>query len=118
MGNVKRSSITKTQLSDRFRESLVILGLTPVTAYELLGYTNPSTIYSINAGRCLPDLTRLLKLSTLRTPGGYRINIDWIITGEGEKLLPSKQTARNIKVEKILSTCSTKKISAIMTLLD
>lgn len=116
MPKIKRCS-TKA-FGDRFKESLTLLGLMPASACELLGYSNASTIYSVIAGRCLPDLTKLSVLAKLRTVSGRRINIDWLITGEGEKLLALKTSKANREVEAVLSKCSQKKIKALAVLLE
>ncbi|WP_204516174.1 hypothetical protein, partial [Aeromonas dhakensis] len=93
---------------ERFKEALELLDLTPATAFESLGYQTPSTLYSVVAGRCLPDLTRLLELSQLRAPSGYRVNFDWLITGAGEKLIieDGKEEQELSGIIRILSRCS------------
>lgn len=119
MSRKKRDEIYCDSFSHRFREALEILGESPVTVYEKLGYSTPSTLYSIASGRCLPDIARLAGLSELKSPGGYRINIDWLLTGRGEKLLiTSGARKKRHEIEDILERCTRKQLTALVTILD
>lgn len=118
MSREKRNTSEQKLICKRFGESMDLLNLKPSTAYSALGYSTPATLYSIVAGRCLPDLTKLSHLSKLQTPGGYRINLDWLITGTGKKVLP-KGNHSNItsKLEEMLANSERTKHNAMVALL-
>lgn len=119
MTRQKRSGSYCGAFAARFREALDLLGETPVTVYGKLGYSNPSTLYSIVSGRCLPDIAKLASLSELRCPNGRRVNIDWLLTGCGDKLLvvPTTKKKRS-KVEAILERCTQRQLAALLTVLE
>ncbi|MBU86038.1 hypothetical protein [Alcanivorax sp.] len=116
MSKRKRPSPDQKELCQRFKESLDFLGLTPASAYQKLGYTTPATIYTINAGRCLPDMTKLIALSRLKTPEGRRINIDWLVTGTGPKAYPAPEKETS-EIEALLSFTAKEKLDAVAVLL-
>ena len=118
MARRKRSADARLSISKRFKEGLFLLGQTPSSIYALLGYETPATIYSIVAGSVLPDVTRLIALSSITTSSGYRINIDWLITGVGEKLIASEgEEAEADIIATELRRCSLEKRNAIVALL-
>ena len=116
MSKPRRPSSDQKELCQRFKESLEFLGLTPASAYLKLGYTTPATIYSINAGRCLPDMTKLIVLSRLKTPEGRRVNIDWLVTGSGPKAYPVAANETS-EIEALLSFSTKEKLEAVAVLL-
>lgn len=123
MARQKRLASRKGPICDRLILVVEVhLGLTLSQAGEKLGYANPSTLYSIKAHRCLPDVEKLLALSKLMGTGGDRPNIDWIITGVGEPMLqkqpgPKDKTRVAALVETILRQ-SARKREALFALLD
>ncbi len=119
MAKQKRNPFERTQVCDRLKESLEILDLSPSAVYARIGYSTPATLYSVMAGRCLPDILKLIAISSLVTPGGYRINLDWLLTGEGRKLIPTDASAVNTSmVEETLACTSIRKQEAITVLLS
>lgn len=116
MSKRKRPSPDQKELCQRFKESLDFLGLTPSSAYLKLGYTTSSTLYSITAGRCLPDMTKLVALSKLKTSSGRRINIDWLVTGKGPKAYPSPEKVTS-EIEALLSFATKEKMDAVAVLI-
>ena len=120
MSKKKRNTNEQKSICDRFREALDILEVNPNSSYSALGYNTPATLYSVVAGRCLPDLTKLTKLSKMKTPSGHRINLDWLITGKGVALLGTDKTSVKTlgAVHKVLSDSSKQKIEALSILLN
>lgn len=117
MSKTKRSSDDQSELCQRFGAALELLGLTPSNAYEGLGYATPSTLYSVVAGRCLPDITRLAALSKIKTSDGRRINVDWLVTGCGPKVIPIPRRS-TAEVERLLTALSKEKFEALTQLVD
>ena len=116
MSKSKRPPPDQAELCKRFKESLDFLGLTPSSAYIKLGYTTPSTLYSVMAGRCFPDMTKLVALSKLRASNGRRINIDWLVTGVGPKAYPSSRR-HSSEVENLLALAPKEKLEALAILI-
>ena len=115
---------SRSEICKRFIQVLEQhLGLSLSAAYKLLGYTTPSTLYSINAGRSAPDLERLLRLSMLRDVKGRVPNLDWIITGRGSPMFKTtapKDLPLSLPSDfiNLLTNAPPNKIGAIKTLLD
>lgn len=116
MSKTKRSGQHQSDLCQRFEVALELLGLTPSSAFERLGYSTPSTLYSVVAGRCLPDMTRLVALSKLETSDGRRINVDWLVTGCGPKVIPTPRRS-SAEIERLLTALSKEKFEALTRLL-
>lgn len=85
---------------------------------EHLGYRSPSTIYAVKKGQSLPDIVKLWRLAG-RVSSGQRPNIDWIVTGEGDRMIQGAvedELERMVK-NKLLGQ-PREKLQAILTLLD
>lgn len=101
----KRKNSEREAICRRFMQIVEEELLIPLSDLApLMGYATPATLYSIKAKRCLPDIARLKALSKIRSPGGMRPNLDWILTGEGGRMLSPADTAvRDLKPELIRS---------------
>ncbi|MBL4797320.1 MAG: hypothetical protein JKY50_07895 [Oleispira sp.] len=84
---------------------------------ELLGYKSPSTIYAVRDGNTLPDIVKLWKLAG-RESLGRRPNIDWIVTGKGERMITAcARSDLENNVRRKLIGQPQDKLEAILTLL-
>jgi len=54
-----------------------------------LGYANSTTVQKVKRQETFPDVERLQRLASLFTQDGSRPNLHWLITGEGEPVLPT-----------------------------
>ncbi|WP_396587729.1 hypothetical protein [Bermanella sp. R86510] len=111
---------TRSLIAERLIEVMEELPGSLRSESELLGYNSPSTIYKVKEGTTLPDLIKLQKLSERELKDGQRPNIDWIITGKGEKMISIPSSSNNLvqTVHKKLIGQSQEKLMAILTLLD
>jgi hypothetical protein len=110
---------TRSLIAERLIEVMNELPGSLRSESELLGYNSPSTIYKVKEGKTLPDLIKLQKLSERELAGGQRPNIDWIITGKGEKMITISSSSNHLIqiVHRKLIGQSKEKLLAILTLL-
>jgi hypothetical protein len=54
---------------------------------QKLGYSNPSTLHKIRSGDSLPSVEKLHELALLNFKDKGRVNIDWLLTGQGSPFL-------------------------------
>ena len=122
MSRKNRSKEIKRDVADRFVWVIENgLGMKLNAAAKKLGYKTPSTLYSIKKGRCNPDIEKVVELSKLADTQGHVPSLDWVLTGYGQAMRPTKLTTNNKYVDDIINILSTKtkeEVNAVYTLLQ
>ncbi len=70
-------------MCSRFVIAMSKLNMTTAEISRELGYCNSNTIAKLKQGEAFVDVDRLRLLAALRTPSGKRIDLNWLITGQG-----------------------------------
>jgi hypothetical protein len=84
-------------LRDQCARVAVLLGLTNESDAEIsryLGHANPSTLSRLRDGGSFLDSESLAKFGRYVVRSLAHPNLHWVLTGEGEPLLPSKASER------------------------
>jgi hypothetical protein len=79
----KKNSEIRKGMCERFVVAMQQLALSPAQMARELGYSNAATISKLQKGEAFVDVERLYHLARLRTPQGDRIDLNWLITGDG-----------------------------------
>ena len=94
MSRQQRSKNQVLEIAERFNTLVqTYLGCTYPDLSKLLEYANPSTLYAVKYGRTLPDFIRIAEhIDRLRDRRGRKINLHWLITGDGSPMLNNKNS--------------------------
>lgn len=100
-----------------------ILGLSDKDMASKMGYSNPTTLWRVWQGKTFPDAEKLYRLAELKTPGGCRPSLHWVITGHGEPVVQETATTsvvgdRAVLRDQILALPMKKVRSLIALLVD
>lgn len=90
-------------------------------AARTLGYKNATTLYAVKKGRVLPDPEKLVLATTKwRDSRGRRLDLHWLLTGEGEAF-PKSGSYKCVRDNDIINSfekLSEAKRKALLTLID
>ncbi|HRH85848.1 MAG TPA: hypothetical protein PLO41_03280 [Rubrivivax sp.] len=84
-------------LRDQCSRVAVLLGLTNESDAEIsrhLGHANPSTLSRLRDGESFLDSESLAKFGRYAVRSLAHPNLHWVLTGDGEPLLPGKASER------------------------
>lgn len=100
-----------------------LLKLSDKEASEIMGYSNPTTLWKIWRGETFPDAERLYMLANHKFPSKKVPNVDWIITGQGQPFSLNQENATAINKRKemlktLVEGLSDSKIDSILCLID
>lgn len=108
----------KSDICGRFVDLLTLLPGSLRSKSVDLGYSSPSTIYSVKNGNILPDLVKLNRLAG-QGKQGERPNLDWLITGRGKMMIPKNEEGSLEKevIKKVMGQPK-EKLKAVLILLE
>lgn len=90
MSRVKVNKKVSIPIGHRLEELVIHLLKMSWTGFaQKLGYSNPSTLHKVRSGDSLPSVEKLHELALLNFKDKGRVNVDWLLTGQGSPFLES-----------------------------
>jgi len=87
-------TVKNTEISARVAEMINKLGISPNSFAKELGYSRAQTLYDIMNGKSAPSYDFFKKVAIAEISA--KVNIEWLLTGEGEMLKGDTQTACSV----------------------
>ena len=84
-------TVKNTEISARVAEMINKLGISPNSFAKELGYSRAQTLYDIMNGKSAPSYDFFKKVAIAEISA--KVNIEWLLTGEGEMLKSDTQAA-------------------------
>lgn len=94
--------------------------LTSAELSRKMGYVNSSVIGQILKGKVFPDTEKLYKLAEIEIDKSTRVNLDWLLTGEGSLIIFLKKNKKDSRseLELNINRLPENKAQALLTLLS
>jgi hypothetical protein len=90
----KRDPVVLREQCSRVAALLALSNETDSQISRYLGHANPSTLNRLRAGESFLDSASLAKLGRYAVRDVAHPNLHWVLTGDGEPLLPNESTKK------------------------